>query len=132
MKIYNKKGFAFGLFMVILGILSLFFNGDVLIINIPLFYFGIVQIVRSLSQKLSKEDKMEKLDERNQLIKLKSKSKSFVFTQIISFLFMLMFLAVGKVTSNENFISIGVGLSFAFVISMFTEVFTFLYYESST
>ena len=36
----------------------------------------------------------------------------------------------GKVSGYEGFIAIGVGLAFAFTISMFAEIFTYMYYES--
>ena len=75
-------------------------------------------------------DKLEELDERNRLIALKSKSKSFQLTQIISFMLMLALLVMGKVSGYEGFIAMGVGLAFAFAISMFSELFTYMYYES--
>ena len=137
MKIYNKKVFASGVFMITLGAFNLVgdivnksvdINGSILIG--ALFLFGTGTILRSLSEKLTKEDKLEELDERNQLIQLKSKSKSFRLTQGISFLLMLVFLVMGKVWGYEGFIAMGVGLAFSFTISMFTEIFTYMYYES--
>ena len=79
---------------------------------------------------MAKEDKLEELDERNRLIALKSKSKSFRLTQIISCMRMLALLVMGKVSGYEGFIAMGVGLAFAFTISMFAEIFTYMYYES--
>lgn len=76
---------------------------------------------------MAKEDKLEELDERNRLIALKSKSKSFQLTQIISFMLMLALLVMGKVSGYEGFIAMGVGLAFAFAISMFSELFTYMY-----
>lgn len=73
---------------------------------------------------------MDKMDERNQLIELKSKSKAFRFTQTISFLLMLTFLIIGKISDYEGFLTMGIGLGFSFSISMFSEIFTYMYYES--
>ena len=42
---------------------------------------------------------------------------------------MLAMLAMGKVSGYEGFIYIGVGLAFAWSISMFSELFSYLYYE---
>jgi len=78
---------------------------------------------------LSKEDRLEELDERNQLIKLKTKSKAFRLTQGICFGLMLTFLVMGKVSGENTFISMGVGLAFAYTVSMFTEIITHCYYE---
>ena len=137
MKIYNKKSFAEGIFMLVLGTLNLIIDlinhtfeisGAILII--ALYFLGGGLIIRSLSLKLTKEDKLDKMDERNQLIELKSKSKSFSLTQTISLLLMLAFLLMGGVSGYDRLIAVGVGLAFAYVISMFSEIFTYMYYES--
>ena len=137
MKIYNKKVFASGVFEIALVLLSLIadimkqdfsIKSSVLIAVLVVLGFG--SILRSISPRMAKEDKLEELDERNRLITLKSKSKSFQFTQIISFILMLALLVMGKVTGFEGFIAMGVGLAFAFTVSMFAEIFTYLYYES--
>ena len=137
MKIYNKKVFASGVFEIALGLLSLIadimkkdfsIKSSVLIAVLVVLGFG--SILRSVSPRMAKEDKLEELDERNRLITLKSKSKSFQLTQIISFILMLALLVMGKVTGFEGFIAMGVGLAFAFTVSMFAEIFTYLYYES--
>lgn len=137
MKIYNKKVFASGVFEIALGLLSLIadimkqdfsIKSSVLIAVLVVLGFG--SILRSISPRMAKEDKLEELDERNRLITLKSKSKSFQLTQIISFILMLALLVMGKVTGFEGFIAMGVGLAFAFTVSMFAEIFTYLYYES--
>ena len=137
MKIYNKKVFASGIFMAALGLLNLItsimrkdLDINSIILIAALFVLGFGSIMRSMSQRMAKEDKLEELDERNRLITLKSKSKSFRLTQIISFMLMLAFLVMGKVSGYEGFIAIGVGLAFAFTISMFAEIFTYMYYES--
>ena len=136
MKIYNKKVFASGVFMVALGLLNLItsmmrqdFDINSIILIAALFVLGFGSIMRSISQRMAKEDKLEELDERNRLIALKSKSKSFRLTQIISFALMLALLVMGKISGYEGFIAMGVGLAFAFAISLFTEIFTFMYYE---
>ena len=137
MKIYNKKSFSEGIFMLVLGSLNLIMdlinhtldiNGTILFV--ALYFFGGGLIIRSLSLKFAKEDKLDKMDERNQLIELKSKSKAFRFTQTISFLLMLTFLIIGKISDYEGFLTMGIGLGFSFSISMFSEIFTYMYYES--
>ena len=137
MKIYNKKVFASGIFMMALGLLNLItsivrhdLDINSIILIVALFAMGFGSVMRSMSQRMAKEDKLEELDERNRLIELKSKSKSFRLTQIISFVLMLVLLVMGKVSGYEGFIAMGVGLAFAFSISMFAEFFTYMYYES--
>lgn len=137
MKIYNKKEFISGAFMGALGLLNLILSIirqdldiNSIILIVVLFVLGFGTIMRSISQRMAKEDKLEELDERNRLITMKSKSKSFRITQIISFMLMLVLLVMGKVSGYEGFIAMGVGLAFAFTISMFAEIFTYMYYES--
>mgnify|MGYP000286820451 FL=1 len=137
MKIYNKKVFFSGIGMIFLGTLNLFIKliqKDVDTTTIGLFVilgaFGLNAISRSLSRKKSREDKLDTLDERNLFIELKSQSKSFQLTQNVSFLLMFILMIIGKVSGNEDFIVMGVGISFAFVVSMFAEIFTQVYYES--
>lgn len=136
MKIYDKKKFGSGLVCMALSLLNLiasFWTGfDVsgIILILALLLFGVVLITRSLSYNLSREDKLEELDERNQLIELKTKSKSFRLTQGICFGLMLVFLVMGKVSGENLFIGMGVGLAFAYAVSMFTEIFTCFYYDN--
>lgn len=137
MKIYNKKSFAEGILMLALGSLTLImdlinntFEIKGAILTFALYFLGGGLIIRSLSLKFTKEDKLDKMDERNQLIELKSKSKAFRLTQTISFLLMLAFLIMGKISGYDGFIAMGIGLAFSFSISMFSEIFTYIYYES--
>lgn len=137
MRIYNKKGFAWGVFMTGLGVWNLIVlianRADepiVFLVPFLLFLFGISAIMRSLSKRLAKEDRLTELDERNQLIELKSQSKSFRLTQIITFLLMLALIVMGKVSGDERFLTMGLGLAFAYGISMYTEIFTYIYYEN--
>jgi len=85
--------------------------------------------MRSFSRNMSREDKLDELDERNRLIDLKTKSRAFRLTQAICFGLMLLFLVMGKMSGEILLISAGVGLAFAYAVSMFTEIFTYLYYE---
>ena len=137
MKIYNKKGFAVSILLIALGVFDAVggFVADILdvkavIVIAALFAFGFVGVKRSLSEEFAREDKIEECDERNRLIELKSKSMTLRVTQILSFALMLGLMVMGKVSGEERMIAMGVGLAFAFGISMFAEVFTFLYYES--
>ena len=101
-----------GLLLLITSITRQDLDINATILIVALFAFGFGSIMRSISQRMAKEDQLEELDERNRLIALKSKSKSFRLTQIISFMLMLTLLAMGKVSGYEGFIAMGVGLVF--------------------
>lgn len=136
MKIYNKKLFSFGIFSAALATLNwvmdvvnktLDINGVILVG--ALYLIGFAAILHSLSRKLTKQDKLENLDERNQLIALKSKSKAFTLSQGIIFCLMLVMLILGKVSGYDGFITIAISLAVTFPITMLTELFTYMYYE---
>ena len=121
---------ALGMLNLIMDLINHKFEIKGVILILALYFLGGGLIIRGLSLKFTKEDKLDKMDERNQLIELKSKSKSFRLTQTISLLLMLTFLIMGKVSGYDGFIAMGVGLAFAFTISMFAEIFTYMYYEA--
>lgn len=135
MKIYNRKKFVSGAFCLLLGALllvtSALRHGGVSgwLLALVLLALGAGELARSLSKARTKEDKLEEWDERNRSIDWKAKSRAFQLTQGISFVLMLAMLAMGKVSGYEGFIGIGVGLAFAWSISMFSELFAHLYYE---
>ncbi len=136
MKIYNKKKFVFGIFMAALGVLNIItsivskdFDINSIILIIALFVMGFCAIIQSVSQRLAREDRLEELDERNRLIELKSKKKSFELTQMICLSIMLILMIMGMLSADDKFIAVGAGLAAAFAISLFAEIFTFMYYE---
>ena len=135
MKIYNKKTFMSGVFLIVLGVPTLIINilekdvdVNIVILAVTLSAFGFSSVIRSISCKKTKEDKLDELDERNCLIKLKVQSK-FQITQIVSFVLMFFLLVMGKVSGNKEFIIMGVGIAFALCVLMFSELCTSMYYE---
>ena len=89
-------------------------------------------MMRGLSQKMAREDKLEERDERNRLVKLKSKSAAFRLTQAVCFGLMLPLLVAGKVTGTQALTAIGTGLAAALSASMLAELGAFYYYEKRT
>ena len=138
MKIYHKKNFAFGLFALFLGALNLargalrgFDWHDGALVG-PLLLLGGAGVLRSLSPKWSREDKVEERDERNQLVKLKSRSRAYYISQIAFLAAELVLIAWGKTTGQETLIYVGLGLMAAFFISLVTDFFTWVYYDEHT
>lgn len=135
MRIYNKKTFGFGIFALALGLLNIVagvmtgFDGKGVFLIVLLFLIGAGSLARSLSQKMSREDKLEERDERNQLIDMKSKSLAFRLTQGISFVLGLLFLVSGAVAKDDAIVALGLGFFFTVTISMFGEMGAFLHYE---
>lgn len=136
MKIYNKNQFIEGIFMVLLGAANLItdmikqsVDMKGIILTTALFLFGFDALYRSLSRKLSRESKLEDWDERNQFIELKAKRKAFQITQAICFSLLIGAMVAAKLTGYEGFTGIALGLALAYAISVFTNLFTAIYYE---
>lgn len=80
MKIYNKSNFGWGLFLTVIGLailaISIWTGFEVkgTILMAACLVLGATFLGRSLSHAMSREDKLAELDERNRLVKLRSKS----------------------------------------------------------
>ncbi|MGW8114557.1 hypothetical protein ACVS9P_05130 [Caproicibacterium sp. NSD3] len=81
---------------------------------------------------MSKQDKIDDLDERNRLIRLKSKSKAFNVTQTVCFILMIAFMFLGTIAKELLLTYAGVELAFGFNISMIAEIISSIYYENHT
>ena len=88
MKVYNKKGLAWGVFWTVLGLFSLYRDfvdpdsfwlqqGKSVVISAVMVLIGITGFVRAFSKSATREDRIEELDERNRLVKLKYKARTF-------------------------------------------------------
>lgn len=134
MTIYNKKYFRAGLLQILLGIvilavsLKVGFDLSGILILSALLILGAVLIIRSCSRKLSQQDKLNELDERNYLVALKAKSKSFKVTQISCEILMFACFILGKRIEGE-LISIGIGAAICFAISLLSEICAEIYYQ---
>lgn len=135
MRIYNKRNFASGLVLALLGVgllaigLSRGFEIKRCVLSILCLFIGYGLILRSISRQWAKEDLLNERDERNQLVALKSRSRSLGLTQGISFGLMMLFFLTAKSTGSELLISCGIGLGFGLAVSMIAELCATLYYE---
>lgn len=137
MKIYNKKKFYFSLLWLTMGISVMIFtlvNGD---LNFNSVFgvaccciLGINGLGRSISQKKSREDKVEELDERNQLIELKSKRKGFQLIQYTLLCVGFVFAILGGIYKDMILGTVGITSTIIWVFSLLIDWLTFVYYES--
>ena len=141
MKIYHKKNFAAGLFFTLLGIgfLVLFLvKREVQLKSLVCCVFSLLlgpgMLLRSLDRKLSYQDKIDERDERNILVKLRTKSTAF---SIVQYLLMgvCVLCAIGAVLSGDNpdgQLALGGMLIVSGVvwfISLLAELFCGMHYE---
>ncbi len=139
MKIYHKKNFKFGLWALFLGALNLAlslvrggFDWKDGVLAALLAALGGGSLFRSTSEKYSREDRLEELDERNRLVKLKSRSQAYHISQFAFLAAELVLIAWGKTTGQETLIYAGMGLMAAFFISLIADFFTWVYYDEHT
>ncbi len=136
MKICHKKNFWAGVGMLALGILNLataLWRGQMewsdWVLVLALVFLGGSSLLRSLSPKLARQDKIEEQDERNALVQLKTRTSAFRWTRLVSFGLMLSLLIAGAVTRERLLLAVAVGLAFALTVSLFAEFFAALYHE---
>lgn len=136
MKICHKKNFWAGAGMLALGILNLataLWRGQMewsdWVLVLALVLLGGSSLLRSLSPKLARQDKIEEQDERNVLVQLKTRTSAFRWTRLVSFGLMLSLLIAGAVTGERLLLAVAVGLAFALTVSFFAEFFVALYHE---
>ncbi|MEE0434853.1 MAG: hypothetical protein UDB11_05510 [Peptococcaceae bacterium] len=109
MKVYNKKGLAWGVFWTILGAARLILlvthpedgAGDVVkgvLVGVFMLAVGLTGFTRAFSKQATLEDRVEENDERNTLLKLKTKARLCD----VLFLGFLAFIAIGGVAYMQT------------------------------
>ena len=104
-KIYNRKGFKSGVFLLLISFLSTWLLikrwGEInqirlvkdLVLMMITYAVGTISLVRSLNPIYNEGDMREEADERQQLIQLKAESKAFrifFYTCLIIFLLFIL------------------------------------------
>lgn len=137
MKIYNRKKFVSGIFLLMLGLLRFtpLFAGrewDVkgAFWTAVALLLGVSELVHSLSYTLTKKDRLEELDERNRLVDWKTKSMTLKITRYVCLVLGWIFAIIGVIREADIVVALGLGLLFTFPIEAVTEICTSVYYES--
>lgn len=77
-----------------------------ILVSIALILIGIYSFLRTFSKQATKEDIIEKYDERNKLIEYKSKSKMLDIVYAILFVFIVFGMIVFKIIGNVVWIAV--------------------------
>lgn len=140
MRIYNKKGFIWGVVWTILGgwtlVLDIMEPNDFLpkqiknvLLSALLIAIGIIGFIRAFSRKATQEDLIKEQDERNHLIMLKSKAKTlgilFWCLVIITIGGLVGYIITKNIAWGFTFIVSGLLITFYWIIYLITLV----YYE---
>lgn len=139
-KILNKKKFSSGVTFLILSMLLIIliitkFNDlnnfkimKLIITTIPCILLGTTEVYRSLNKKCTDED-IKNYDERELLIILKSRDKSFSITFSISLIIITICLISLALTKNYLFGEILIGISIIPIIMIVSEILCYSYYK---
>ena len=135
MKIYNKSNFGWGLFLTAIGLAmlatSIWTGFDVkgTILMAACLVFGVPFVMRSLSPAMSRADKLAELDERSQLVKLRSKSAALTWSQWICLaLLILSRLPVG-VLGEEVCAALTLAFGCMYVVLFAAELIALAWFE---
>ena len=129
MKIYNKKKFADGCFFLVLG--AALAGAMIWKREIDGKVIGADASVRSLSRRLSYQDKVEALDERNIQVELRARSRT-LSRQRGTLMAVLILSLIGALANPEGELVYGgmmVVSGVLYTLSLFIELACSFYYE---
>ena len=138
MKIYNKKKFADGGFFLVLGaalagamIWKREIDGKSVVLALIALVIGADALVRSLSRRLSYQDKVEALDERNIQVELRARSRTLSLLRG-TLMAVLILSLIGALANPEGELVYGgmmVVSGVLYTLSLFIELACSFYYE---
>lgn len=138
MKIYNKKLFVLGMYLLFLDIPTLIrgvYAGFDLMTAEWLLTFTILaltNIARALSRKDGQEEK-HKWDERDNFVQIKARSRALEIGMFACFGLGFLLYLWGGVSHPEGAVFyIGFGLMSSILVLLPMNLFTFLYYEEKS
>ena len=138
MKIYNKTKFADGCFFLVLGaalagaiIWKREIDGKSVVLALIALVIGADALVRSLSRRLSYQDKVEALDERNIQVELRARSRTLSLLRG-TLMAVLILSLIGALANPEGELVYGgmmVVSGVLYTLSLFIELACSFYYE---
>ena len=138
MKIYNKTKFADGSFFLVLGaalagamIWKREIDGKSVVLALIALVIGADALVRSLSRRLSYQDKVEALDERNIQVELRARSRTLSLLRG-TLMAVLILSLIGALANPEGELVYGgmmVVSGVLYTLSLFIELACSFYYE---
>lgn len=135
MKLYNKKRAANGWWRVGMGILLIVLTVQerenwINWVAAGLFLFGgIWDLVRARTKKMTEEERIEATDERNQMILLQTKSRTYDIMNVMYMVIMIAFLMIGQMFDMHQAWTLAAGIGFVYAISGVINSIVSIYYN---
>ena len=140
MKIYNKKGFISGVLWTAAGAFCLY--RDVVdahhflpqqiksvVLSLVMLAVGLTCLLRALSKLASREDRIEELDERNRLVRLKTNSLTLRVTSYVQLAAMLLGLLGYALTENLVFGCLFLFAGLSITLEVVVSIAAAIHYE---
>ena len=135
MKYYDKKRAAHGWWNIGLGVLWVvvaaqeYENWFNWIVSGSLIVGGIWDLVRARTRRLTEEERIELTDERNQMLLLQTKSRTYDIMNVIYIICMIAFLLVAQIFHVQVMLVLSAGFSVLYGISGLVNVIVSSYYD---
>lgn len=135
MKYYDKKRAAHGWWNIGLGVLWIvvaaqeYENWFNWIVSGSLIVGGIWDLVRARTRRLTEEERIELTDERNQMLLLQTKSRTYDIMNAIYIICMIAFLLAAQIFHVQVMLVLSAGFSVLYGISGLVNVIVSSYYD---
>lgn len=140
MRIYNKKGFVWGIFWTILGVARLALLVIVpedstaqlvkgLVLGIFMLILGVTMFRRAFSKQATREDIFEKNDERNALVRLKAQARTSTVLLWVIVVLMAAGLIGYMMTEKMAYAFVFTVPAVLLIVYMFSIIGLTIYYE---
>lgn len=132
MKCYDRNRFCAAILLLFLGIIGLLslrreFSSYSLLVSLLMIGLGVLNFLLSIGIGLSRRDKLELLDERNQMVLLHTAHTSLRITQILIFPLILILQWTNHPPESEW--TPGAGLLILLILSIAVERIAHHYYQ---
>lgn len=135
MKLYNKKRASDGWWRVGLGILWIILaiqereSWINWIVSVIFILGGIWDLIRARTKKLTEEERIELTDERNQMLQLQVKSRTYDIMNVIYLICMIAFLLAAQIFDMQEILNLAMGIGLVYAISMLVNGIVSSYYN---
>ncbi|WP_033827176.1 hypothetical protein [Bacillus andreraoultii] len=135
MEIYNKRKFLSGIMGITIALSALIalvikgFSLKLFILAVLIFLISISSIRKSISKRLTIQDRIEELDERNQEIELKSNALSFKICQYTVIFLEVISIILYGIYKVEVLIWMIIVLAFIVFVTFTSEMLSSIHYE---
>lgn len=135
MKYYDKKRASDGWWRVGLGILCIILaaqdneNWINWVVSGILIVGGIWDLIRARTKRLTEEERIELMDERNQMLLLQTKSRAYDIMNAIYIICMIISLLAAQIFDMQEIFVLSAGFSVLYAISGLVNVIVSGYYN---